>query len=65
MRHRLAPQQGRPPGGRRGEKKLARIPTGRVGRPEDLLAAAIFLASPEAEMVNGIAVQVDGGATIR
>lgn len=39
----------------------ARIPTGRWGNPEDLVGAAIFLASPAASYVNGHVMLVDGG----
>ena len=37
------------------------IPTGRCGRPEDVAAALIYLVSPEAAMVNGHTLMVDGG----
>ena len=40
------------------------IPWGRLNRPEDLAHAAVFLASPEAEMVTGTAFEVDGGRGI-
>lgn len=38
-----------------------RVPTGRLGTPEDIGRAAVFLASPEAEYINGISLRVDGG----
>ena len=40
---------------------LARIPKGRVGKPEDIGAAAAFLASDEADYITGIILYVDGG----
>jgi 3-oxoacyl-[acyl-carrier protein] reductase len=43
---------------------IATIPWGRLNRPEDLARAAVFLASPEAEMVTGTAFEVDGGRDI-
>lgn len=43
------------------EGMLARIPKGRAGKPEDIGAAAIFLASDEADYVTGTVLYVDGG----
>lgn len=37
--------------------------TGRIGRPEEVAAAALFLASDEASFITGSAMYVDGGAT--
>ena len=38
-----------------------RIPAGRWGRPEDLVGAAVFLASSASDYVNGHVLVVDGG----
>jgi NAD(P)-dependent dehydrogenase (short-subunit alcohol dehydrogenase family) len=38
-----------------------RVPVGRIGTPEDIGHAAVFLASPEAAYISGITVRVDGG----
>jgi NAD(P)-dependent dehydrogenase (short-subunit alcohol dehydrogenase family) len=38
-----------------------RIPMGRLGTPEDVAAAAVFLASDEASYITGIVLPVDGG----
>ena len=38
-----------------------RIPAGRWGTPADLAGAAIFLASPASDYVNGHVLVVDGG----
>ena len=39
----------------------ARIPAGRWGTPEDLVGAAVFLAAPASDYVNGHVLAVDGG----
>ena len=39
----------------------ARRPLGRVGRPEEIARAALYLASEEASFVTGTALVVDGG----
>jgi 3-oxoacyl-[acyl-carrier protein] reductase len=38
------------------------IPAGRVGEPEEMAAAAVFLCSARAAFITGEAVRVDGGA---
>jgi 2-deoxy-D-gluconate 3-dehydrogenase len=38
-----------------------RIPAGHWGKPEDLVGAAVFLASPASDYVNGHVLVVDGG----
>jgi NAD(P)-dependent dehydrogenase (short-subunit alcohol dehydrogenase family) len=44
--------------------RLARIPVGRVLSPEDLVGAAVFLASADSDMMTGMTLQVDGGRGI-
>jgi len=39
----------------------SRIPMGRVGEPDEIAKAALFLASDDASFVNGIELFVDGG----
>ncbi len=40
---------------------LARIPRGRVGQPEDVAHAVVFLSSAEADYISGAVLTVDGG----
>lgn len=47
------------------DKILADYPLGRVGTPEDVAQAAVFLASDEASWITGAAIPVDGGYTAR
>jgi len=42
---------------------LQRVPMGRCGRPEEIAAVAVFLASDEASFVTGATYVVDGGET--
>jgi len=42
-------------------KLVASIPLGRVGRPEEVAKAALFLASDDASFISGIELFVDGG----
>ena len=45
------------------EDLLERIPLGRVGQPEDVVGAVVYLASPAADLVTGHTLLVDGGWT--
>jgi gluconate 5-dehydrogenase len=38
-----------------------RTPSGRWGKPDDLIGVAVFLASPASDYVNGQVIYVDGG----
>ena len=46
-----------------GEQVRQRIPAGRIGEPEDMAAAAIYLASRAGDYVMGSTLVVDGGVT--
>jgi NAD(P)-dependent dehydrogenase (short-subunit alcohol dehydrogenase family) len=48
----------------RQDDVVRRIPLGRVGRPEDVANAILFLASDEAAYVTGICLDVNGGITM-
>ena len=43
--------------------RLARNPTGRFGRPEDIAYLALYLASDESSWTNGAIISADGGIT--
>lgn len=48
----------------KGEALKLRIPAGRFALPEEIAAAAVFLASSGADMITGADLLVDGGYTI-
>ena len=52
-----------------GQKRIEQLaqsaPLGRIGHPEDIAFAALYLASDEASFVTGHVLVVDGGFTIR
>jgi len=43
------------------QKMLAQIPMGKLGSPDDIANAAVFLASPEADYITGQVLAVNGG----
>ncbi|MDQ6793731.1 MAG: glucose 1-dehydrogenase [Chloroflexota bacterium] len=45
-------------------KRLSRNPTGRFGKPEEIVHLAIYLASDESRWTNGASLVVDGGITV-
>jgi 3-oxoacyl-[acyl-carrier protein] reductase len=45
-------------------KFIATIPLGRLSRPADVAAAALFLASDSAAFISGVELPVDGGRTV-
>ena len=49
----------------KAKKVLDRIPADRLGVPEDLMGAVVFLASPASNYVNGHILSVDGGYLVR
>jgi 3-oxoacyl-[acyl-carrier protein] reductase len=51
--------------GARGEARRAESPLGRVATAEEVAAAVVFLASPEAEMASGAVLDVNGASYLR
>lgn len=51
--------------GPKGDAMKAQIPTGRFAEPCEIAAAAVFLASDGAGMINGADLIVDGGFTVK
>ncbi len=47
------------------KQTVAMIPLARMGQPEDIAGAVIFLASPQASYITGQTIVVDGGWTLR
>ena len=48
----------------RKAKVMSRIQMGRMGQPEDIGWAAVYLCSPAANYVTGVTLPVDGGAAV-
>ena len=44
------------------DNAVAAVPMGRIGTPDELANAAVFLASEDSSYVTGIELCVDGGA---
>lgn len=51
--------------GEKGEKMKEQIPARRFAEPEEIAAAAVFLASSASDMINGHNLVIDGGYTIQ
>lgn len=50
-------------GSHRYERVTSRAPSGRIGRPEDVAGAVVYLASDAASYVTGETITIDGGFT--
>ncbi|HKI70491.1 MAG TPA: SDR family oxidoreductase [Verrucomicrobiae bacterium] len=46
---------------KRNQAIVERIPEGRWGRPEDIAGGCVFLASADADYLNGAVINIDGG----
>jgi NAD(P)-dependent dehydrogenase (short-subunit alcohol dehydrogenase family) len=44
---------------------IKRIPLGRIADPKDVAASVVFLASPQASLITGATLMIDGGWTIQ
>ncbi len=51
--------------GQKVEGMLAGVPLGRIGTPQDMANAALFLLSDAASYITGIELAVDGGLLMR
>jgi NAD(P)-dependent dehydrogenase (short-subunit alcohol dehydrogenase family) len=45
------------------QKRIAEIPIGRLGKPDDVAMMAVYLASEDASWVTGVSFPLDGGLT--
>lgn len=46
------------------QRIVQRTPMGRMGQPDDVAGAAVFLCSPAAKFITGVVLPVDGGVSI-
>ena len=51
--------------GERGELRRRESPLGRIATPDDVAAAVLFLASPQAELASGSVLDVNGASHLR
>jgi NAD(P)-dependent dehydrogenase (short-subunit alcohol dehydrogenase family) len=51
--------------GEKGEKAKREIPVGRFAKPSEIAAAAAYLASEDAAIINGATLMADGGFSVK
>jgi NAD(P)-dependent dehydrogenase (short-subunit alcohol dehydrogenase family) len=56
-------RSGEPSDAARVQKRVSRIPLGRMGTPEDVAYGVLYLASDESAFVTGSELVIDGGRT--
>ena len=45
------------------DERVAKMPLGRMGQPEDIAAGILYLVSDESSFVTGAELVIDGGMT--
>ena len=56
--------RGHPPGGEKRQRVIAGIPVKRVGTPDDVARAVVFLLSPDSGYITGQTLFVCGGTSV-
>jgi NAD(P)-dependent dehydrogenase (short-subunit alcohol dehydrogenase family) len=51
--------------GQDGSRRRAESPLGRVATPEEIAAAVLYLASPQAELASGTVLDLNGASHLR
>jgi NAD(P)-dependent dehydrogenase (short-subunit alcohol dehydrogenase family) len=51
--------------GEQGQRRREESPIGRIATPQDIAAAVLFLASPQAELASGTVLDVNGASHLR
>jgi len=51
--------------GEQGHRRRDESPLGRIATPQDVAAAVLFLASPQAELTSGTVLDVNGASHLR
>ena len=46
------------------ERKLVKIPMGRMAKPKEIARGVIFLASPQASYITGMILDIAGGTVM-
>jgi NAD(P)-dependent dehydrogenase (short-subunit alcohol dehydrogenase family) len=49
---------------RDGSARVARVPLGRLGQPDEVAAMIAFLLGPDAAYITGQSIHINGGLTL-